>query len=322
MNRKRAFDLLKVAISVLLITFLLNQIGLGQTLEVLARANFYYLVAALTLFMLTVAIRAYRWQVLLTALEVKVPLSELTALYFVGFLFNNVLPSGFGGDAVRMYELSRYSRRGTEAVNTVLVDRFTGLIVLQAIALVGLAFGYRLVSSGVVVVTVLLFGGSLAVVWLLLSRGVAEFVGRRLKAFTFLAESKQAGQLKRLYESLHAYPAQAIWKALAVSFVFNISLIAVNYLIALALGVDISIWYFLVFVPLTSIILMIPISLNGLGVREVGYVTLFAQAGVPDSVAFSMSLLVYALAVLAGLVGGVVYILRGAREYLVEEEQQ
>jgi uncharacterized protein (TIRG00374 family) len=322
MNRKRVFDLLKVAISILLIAFLLNQIGLGQTLEVLTRANLYYLVAALALFMLTVAMRAYRWQVLLTGLGVEVPLSELTALYFVGFLFSNVLPSGFGGDVVRMYELSRSSRRGAEAVNTVLVDRFLGLIVLQAIALVGLAFGYRLVSPGVIVLTVLLFGGSLVVVWLLLNRRVAEFVGRRLQAFTFLTASKQAGQLQRLYESLHAYPAQAIWKALGISFVFNVSLIAVNYLIALALGVDISIWYFLLFVPLTSIIMMIPISLNGLGIREVGYVTLFAQAGVADSVAFSMSLLIYALSVLAGLVGGAVYILRGAREYLVEEEQR
>ncbi|MFB0545316.1 MAG: YbhN family protein, partial [Anaerolineae bacterium] len=134
-----------------------------------------------------------------------------------------------------------------------------------------------------------------------------------------LSQSKLAQQLQQLYESIHAYEARSIWKALSISFVFNIALIAMNYLIALALEVDIPIWYFLLFVPLTSIILMIPFSLGGLGIREAGYVALFAQAGVPDNVAFSMSLLIYAMTVVAGLIGGVIYAVRGAREYVTEE---
>ena len=340
MNRKRIFDLLKVGVSILLIVFLLKQIGLEQTVDTLAGANLYYLCGALVLFLLGIGLRAYRWQVLLISLGVEVPLEELTALYFVGFFFNNVLPSGFGGDVVKAYELSRYSRRVTEAINTILVDRFVGLVVLQGIALVALAFGHKLVSPGVTILTLLLFGGSLAVAWLLLNRRLWRWVGESLKAlsgdkgesplssssergarplWSALSQSKLAQQLQQLYESIHAYEARSIWKALSISFVFNIALIAMNYLIALALEVDIPIWYFLLFVPLTSIILMIPFSLGGLGIREAGYVALFAQAGVPDNVAFSMSLLIYAMTVVAGLIGGVIYAVRGAREYVTEE---
>ncbi|MGQ9625431.1 MAG: lysylphosphatidylglycerol synthase transmembrane domain-containing protein [Anaerolineae bacterium] len=324
-NRKRLFDLLKIALSILLIVFLLQQIGLGNTLAVLSQANVYYLMAALFLFLLGVVLRAYRWQTLLCSLGLKISLSELTALYFVGFLFSNVLPSGFGGDVVKMYELSRSSHRATESVNTVFADRFFGLIVLQAFAFLALPFGYRLVSSGVLLLTLVLFAFSLAVACLLFSRALWRWLDPIMGKF--LPEKskeertwvgKLAFQMRKLYDSFHNYESRAIFKVLSISFLFNLTLIAVNYFIALALRVDIPIWYFLLFVPLTSVILMIPISLNGLGIREAGYVALFAQAGVPESVAFSMSLLIYAMTVLTGLIGGVIYVLRGTREYISE----
>ncbi len=73
----------------------------------------------------------------------EVPLRRLLYLYYVGNFFNTFLPSGFGGDAVKMYELARYSRRGSESVGTVLVDRLTGIIVLFVMGLVVWPFVYR-----------------------------------------------------------------------------------------------------------------------------------------------------------------------------------
>jgi len=98
MNRKRFLDLAKVIVSLILIFFLLREIGLQETLEKLLQVHPGYLLAALIVALLGVVVRAYRWQVLLSALEVEVPLGQLTALYFIGFLFTNVLPTGFGGD--------------------------------------------------------------------------------------------------------------------------------------------------------------------------------------------------------------------------------
>jgi uncharacterized membrane protein YbhN (UPF0104 family) len=123
-------------------------------------------------------------------------------------------------------------------------------------------------------------------------------------------------QLRELYESVHACGLRAIGGALAISFVFNVLLIAVNYLIALSLGVKIPLWYFLLFIPLISFLLVLPISLSGLGVREGGYIYLFAQAGVSAPLALAMSLLFYALNVAAGLIGGVLYAFEGARGYV------
>jgi len=333
MNRKRLLDLAKVIVSLILIFLLLREIGLQETLEKLLQVQPGYLLAALVVALLGVVVRAYRWQILLSALEVEVPLGQLIALYFIGFLFTNVLPTGFGGDPIRMYELSRYTHKTAESAGTVLADRFFGLIVLQAMAVVALAFGYQLVEPWMIAFTVLLFVVSLVTVWLLLNRRLWQSLGERLKPLASLdqkqgsvlspALSKAEGiaeGLKRFYESLHGYNIAAVGKTLGVSLVFNISLITMNYLLGLSLGTRISIWYYFLFVPITSIVTLLPVSFAGLGVREGAYVFLFTQAGMPRETALSLSLLVYVVNIFApGLIGGVIYVLKGARDYAAKE---
>jgi uncharacterized protein (TIRG00374 family) len=333
MNRKRFLDLAKVIVSLILIFLLLREIGLQETLKKLLQVHPGYLLAALVVALLGVVVRAYRWQVLLSALEVEVPLGQLTALYFIGFLFTNVLPTGFGGDPIRMYELSRYTHRAAESAGTVLADRFFGLIVLQAMAVVALAFGYPLVEPWMIAFTVLLFVGSLVGVWLLLNRRLWQKLGGRLKPLAALGQkqgailSKVEGKaegiatgLKRFYESLHGYSTPAVGKTLSVSLVFNILLITMNYLLGLSLGDRVSIWYYFLFVPITSIVTILPVSFAGLGVREGAYVFLFTQAGMPRETALSLSLLIYIISIFApGLIGGVIYVLKGARDYAAEE---
>jgi uncharacterized protein (TIRG00374 family) len=335
MNRKKFLDLAKVIVSLILIFLLLRGIGWRETLEKLLQIQPGYLLAALVVALLGVVVRAYRWQVLLSALEVEAPLGQLTALYFIGFLFTNVLPTGFGGDPIRMYELSRYTHRAAEAAGTVLADRFFGLIVLQAMAVVALAFGYQLVEPWMIAFTVLLFVGSLVAVWLLLNRRLWQSLGERLVSLGQKQRpvlSKTVGQvgnlsiaegLKRFYESFHGYSIPAVGKTLGVSLVFNILLITMNYLLGLSLGDRVSIWYYLLFVPITSIVTILPVSFAGLGVREGAYVFLFTQAGMPRETALSLSLLVYVISIFTpGLIGGIIYVLKGARDYAAGETLQ
>jgi len=338
MNRKRLLDLAKVIVSLILIVLLLREIGLQEIWEKLLHVHPGYLLAALVVALLGVVVRAYRWRVLLSALEIEVPLGQLTALYFIGFLFTNVLPTGFGGDPIRMYELSRYTHRAAESAGTVIADRFFGLIVLQAMAVAALAFSYQLVEPWMIAFTVLLFAGSLVAVGLLLNRRLWQSLGAHLRPLASLAQkqggipSKIAGRvgnlsvakgLERFYESLRGYNASAVGKTLGVSLVFNILLITMNYLVGLSLGDRVSIWYYFLFVPITSIVTMLPVSFAGLGVREGAYVFLFTQAGMPRETALSLSLLVYVVSILApGLIGGVIYVLKGARDYATGESLQ
>ena len=103
-------------------------------------------------------------------------------------------------------------------------------------------------------------------------------------------------------------------RAVVIGVLLNGMVIAINVLIARSLGVDIPLGYFFLFVPIITSLLMLPVSMSGLGVREGAYVYLFAQAGVPSSQALTMSLLVYASNVATGLVGGALYALQGLYE--------
>lgn len=312
MNRKQLLNILKIVVSVGLLIFIFSTIDLPAFLRVLQEANAGWLLAALVVMMLGVVIRAWRWKILLDAIGVRVSLGELTAIYFIGFLFNNLLPSGLGGDAMRMVELNRHSQRGSDAVTSVLVDRFLGLSALQAIALLALLSDWGSIPPAVAYFTVLIFVGGLAGGLLLINRRLYLTLRARWRLFRRITQIKMVGNL---FESFQRYPLPALGKSYLVSLLFNLSLITMNIFIGLALGAEASLAQYAVFVPITSLVLVIPISFAGLGVREEAYRQLFGQVDVPAEIAVAMSLMVYFLGnICTGIVGGVVYLVRSARE--------
>jgi glycosyltransferase 2 family protein len=319
LNRKRLFNLLKIVVSVVLIYIILRTVDVKALWEVVRQANLWLLLAALATTMCGVILRGYRWLILVRDQGVDATLRELTALWFVSFLFSNLLPSGIGGDAIKMYELSRSSERGAQAVSSVLVDRFMGLFASQAIALVALAFAWRLLPVQVVIFTVALFGVSMLVAWIVSSRSLWDTLVRWIPPLEKLLSIKM---VRALFDSLQSYSRPALVRAFLVGLGFNILLISMNILIGTALGARIPILYYLIFVPITSIVLIAPISFAGLGVREGTYVFLFSLAGMPQAVALSLSLLVYVIGTVSpGLVGGVIYLLRGTRSYQMVEDK-
>lgn len=310
----RAFDLLKAGLSLGLLLLLLATVDVRATIETLREAELRYVLAALSLYLIGIPLRAYRWQGLLSAHRVRVPLRRLSSLYFVGTFFNNILPTGVGGDVIRVYELARDGAGAVITASTVLVDRATGLLVLLAMALVSTIFARRLVSPSVVLIIAVVSLGAFAGVGLLFWDDLWRGVGRR---FLRLPAQRRIEDFSHL---LQVYRGGPVTRALFISLIFNLTLIAVNYLIALAVGVRVSLWYFLLFVPLISVTLLLPISISGLGVREGAYVLLFGQAGVAAPLALAMSLTFYALNVAIGLIGGVIYVIQGVRQWAVERE--
>lgn len=308
-KRDRTLSLLRIVVSLGLLALLLTQVDLGQTVQYLAGMDWLPFLAAQILYLGGVLVRAYRWGSLIWALGVQVSWWRLVALYFVGSFFSLVLPTGVGGDVVRMYELSQDSHQTAAAISSVLVDRFLGLFVLFAMALLALLAGPDLVPFQVRLIIALVFAGCLLGGALLLQRTWIESWGRRLGAGRLLGRFKI---LRELYDSLHLYGTAALLRATAASVVFNLMLIFTNYLLGLAVGIDLSLWYYFLFVPILSASLMIP-SIGGLGVREAAYVVLFGQAGVEADQALALALAYLATLILTGLIGAVVYIVQGVR---------
>ncbi len=317
MNRKQLFNVLKIVVSLTLLLYIFSTIDFKIFVATVSRANPWWLLVALGMMMLGVVIRAFRWKILLDAIGVVVPVGELTAIYFIGFLFNNLLPSGLGGDAIRMMELNRHTEHGSDAVTSVVVDRFLGLLALQAIALIALAFSWTIIPTIVAYFTIFIFTAMITAGLLLINRPLYLNLQAKIPLFRRITEIKT---LNKLFESFQQYPLPALGKSFLVSILFNISLITMNVFIGWAVGATASVAHYAIFVPITSLVLVIPISFAGLGIREEGYRQLFGQVGVPGEVAVAMSLLVYIFGnICTGLIGGVIYFLRGARGMVSEQ---
>ncbi len=316
MNRKQFFNILKIVISVALIYWILRGIDVQKLKAVLANAQIGWLFVALAFSLAGILARVKRWHVLLSSLAVRVPFWELTQIYFVGFLFNNLLPSGLGGDAIRMMELNRHSDRAGDAVTSVLVDRMVGLFGSLSLALVALVFRWNAVPLQIAVTAVVAILGIAVVAFLLIDTTVYNAL-RRISLFRTLTDVKF---ISGLFQSFQDYNLRTLARAYGFSLLLSAALIGMNFSIGTALGTRIALEYYLVFVPLASIVLILPISFAGLGVRESAYVYLFGQVGVVPAVALSLSLLVYFIGnVIPGLLGGAAYLWRGTQAMKSEE---
>ena len=308
LTRQRLINLAKVAVTAVLVAVIALTVDLSQLGCALVGADLAALLSALLIYQAGIFVRAYRWQVLLQAQGAAVPLPRLVGLYYVGTFFSNFLPTGLGGDVVKMYELRAHAD-GTRAVSTVLVDRAMGLLVLFALAAAALPFSAHLVPPTVVGSLVALIAGSALGVWLFLNRRLVEGLAARNGLFARLLADRRVASL---YASFHRYSRAAIIRSALASLAFNALLIAVHLCIARAVGVQVGVGQLLIFVPILSSFLLLPLSISGMGVREGGYVLLFGLAGVASAEAVAMSLLFYALNLVTGLAGAALYLYQNA----------
>jgi uncharacterized protein (TIRG00374 family) len=283
---------------------------LEQVLGHLRDMNWLLFGTALVLFLAGSLVRAYRWGTLIWSLGIQASWWRLVALYYVGAFFNLFLPTGLGGDAVKMYELSRDDGKAAEAISSVVVDRFVGLFVLFALAILALIGGYRLVGSEVLIAIAGVFVACLVAVALLLQRTWIETWGRRLGLDRLLGRIRI---LRELYASVRLYRTVDLLRATAASVAWNLMLILGNYLLGLAVGVDLSLYYYFLFIPIISVLLTLP-SIGGLGIREGAYVFLFSQVGVANSQALALAFAFDLALLINGLVGALIYLAQGMRE--------
>jgi uncharacterized protein (TIRG00374 family) len=309
-TRDRILNLLKVAVTVIGLAVVLLTQDLDSVAQVLRNINWFPFLGALLLFLIGSLVRAYRWGVLVWSLGISASWRRLVALYFVGAFFSMFLLTGVGGDAVKMYELAGDSHKAAASISSVLVDRFLGLFVLFAIALIALMGAYEVVSPEVRILIAVVFIACLVGVALLLQRTWIESLGRRLRLDQLLSRIKI---LRELYESIHMYSMQALLQATAASVVWNLILILGYFLLALSVGIELSLWYYFLFVPIISVVLLVP-SVGGLGIRDGATVLLFTRVGVGEAQALALALAYDLTLLIIGLIGGTIYLIQGMRE--------
>jgi hypothetical protein len=181
--------------------------------------------------------------------------------------------------------------------------------VLFALALLALLLGRELVPQEMRILIAVIFVASLVGAALILQRTWIADVGTRLGVDRVLGRIKI---LRELYESIYLYGTAALLKASGASLAWNLILVFGYYLLGLAVGIDLPLWYYFLLVPIISVVLMIP-SVGGLGVREGTTVLLFTQVGVSEPQALALALAYLVALWLISLSGGVLYLVQGMR---------
>ncbi len=298
--------LLKAAISLGLILFLLSRIDLAALGQVISHAHPGWIAATVLLFALSILLRTLRWGVLVKARSMDVSFWRLARWYYIGAFFNTLLPTGFGGDVVKSVYLANATDDAGGAVGTVVLDRLLGILVLLGIGAAAAPFSRAEISPWALGFILLAFFGGVSGFWLLRQRPLIRWLrGHLLNLLPQNLGQKLAAMhnLRSLYEALQDYDNLTLARAVGMSLIFNASWIIINMTAGQAVGVEASLVDYLVFVPLVSLALLLP-SIGGIGVRELSYVGLFTQIGAPPEQAIAMSLVIYLATVLTGLLGG------------------
>jgi hypothetical protein len=300
--------ILRVGISIALLVFLFGQVDGKALFRIIRGADIWLLLLAFLIFTLVYAVCLFRWEMLLKAVRVYLPVKRIIVSFSGGMFFNVFMPSTIGGDLVRSFDLAAHTKKGKEVVATVLLDRLSGYAGMVLVAVVAIIFGYRLVQDRAVVLIVLAIVALLALILLLLFNNF--FFSKINRFFHAPNGSRLMTAIKNTHQELYYFRQRKriLFLNLAYSIFIQVVAPVSYYLIAVALGIKTDIIYFFIFFPLIGAITLLPISIGGLGLRDATTIYFFAKAGMAKDAAFAISIMVFFYTLLLGALGGIIYV--------------
>jgi uncharacterized membrane protein YbhN (UPF0104 family) len=242
----------------------------------------------------------------------KVPITLFAAVesFVVALFFNNFLPTNIGGDLMRIRDTATLAGSSARATTVVVADRILGLIALAVVTTVaaGITASNRLGFSVFWIWTA--FGAAIvagSIVVLVMPEAL-----NRLTALTRMGDTWIGVQIRTLTNTLIAFrtaPA-ALGTAFGSAILVHLAIIACYVSVTAALRVTVGVWDMALIVPLSALVQAVPLSINGLGLREAAFTVLFGRIGVPRETALAVSLEATALILAFSLIGACAYILR------------
>lgn len=298
----------KLLVSGGLLYWMLAQSNLTTFANILQRTEVWLFVLAAGFFLLSNALGAFQWFLLLRGQALVVSLRQAVVFYWVGVFFNNVLLGNIGGDAIRIYDVRRLTGETSRAAAATFMDRFVGLFSTCCLALGACVLVAEVRRPGLVTMLVSVWSGLVVLLALGLSRRLGSQVERVLRRLP----ARVSGILGELRSNFVVYRHKApllvgVW---LVSLGVQFSRILVYWTAGTAVGLEVGLRFFIGFQPVAAIAAALPISVGGLGVREGVLVELFGGIGVEESLAFATSILGYGAGILASLLGGILFIVR------------
>jgi uncharacterized membrane protein YbhN (UPF0104 family) len=305
----------KLAVSVALLAWLFSRVDMAALWATARRASPAWMAIAFAIYALNVLLSVWRWWLLVEAQALDVSFRHLSSSFLVALFFNNFLPSNIGGDVIRIGDTAKAAGSKTLATTIVLVDRTMGMMGLVLVA----ACGASMVASAAGHVRLpiwpsWLWAGFLAGA----AVGVPMFwspagVGRLLQPLTIVHPEWVGVRIDNVTTTLERFRNHpgALASCFGGAVLVQVATVAFHFAIVHALGIHIGAFDLAVAVPLAGVLQMLPLSINGFGVREAAFCFYFSRIGLPCEQAILLSLSATALVMLFSLTGAAAYVARG-----------
>jgi len=299
---------MRLLVGVLLLALIVSRIGRPDLGAPPGPRLFGGIVAAALLLLLGQSVAALRWKVVLGSGSPR--WGYLTRLYIIGGFFSLFLPTVVGGDMVRAAAAAQATRRPGGVIASVLIDRALGALALAGYGLLGLLLAPELVSRLAVASRLRLPTAGVVLMGMAVAAILMLAAPRLLRVPRIGAAARDGWQALR---DLARSP-RALVTAILLGFVVQGLYILLWVLLAQAVRLPVAASTLLLAVPIVSVFAMMPVTLNGLGVREGAWLLLLGASGIPDSRIVGFSLLFFLTNLITGLVGGALFVVRGTGE--------
>ena len=301
--------LLRIGLSVCLLAWLISKTNPDDLLEAILDLSFYAWGVAFLMYLASQVVCSIRWYFLAHALDFSGLWSTYLKYYFVGMYFNLFLPTSVGGDVFKMHFISRGEPKKLRATYSLLADRLFGLAAMFLLGAGAVIIGHGILPhyfehllcvAGFFVIALLL---GLPMAYKLLS-SIWPKVGKRLAVLLVFWEKPKA-----------------LFAALSLSLVLQALGMGAVALLAKDMGLSPPLLFYFAAFPLVAILTVLPISFNGIGIREGGFIYFLGLKGISTEKALTLSLSFFAIQVVAGLIGGLAYSF-GFHKKLLEDYTQ
>jgi len=306
---------LRVLVSAVFIWVALRGIQLQGILNDLSGARLPWLAAGLLVLAVSYVFGALRWRLLAHGQDVELGFEGALRYSWIGMFFTNVLPSGFGGDAVRAWLAGRRAGALSRVTASVLMDRLVAAWALVAVGAIAVAFQYSRLPGVAIVACMLSATAVIAGSALLLAPAPAQMLSRATARWERLS-----GPIGRVGEGLSSYRGRwtLLTRAIAISLAAQLCVVAAAYLLARALGLRLDLGLLAACIPVVLLATAVPSAINGIGIREAVFRVLLVPAGVPAGQAVAFSLLTVIAGAIVSLPGAIAWIAMRRRARLDE----
>ncbi len=263
------------------------------------------LAATVPVYCASAAFQTWRWRVALRSRQIDLGAWPAARLILAGNFLSLFLPGSFGGDVYRVYGSYRQAASLLQSAGLVMLERYCGFLASFAMALAAMTFGdyYRRHTA-----LAILVGGLFLAVLLPLalgsSRWLASRADRTLRRLALVSAAELLARVSTALRSFVATPGLML-RVMALSAAMKLCVAAIIYLLGVGLGLPMSGIDLLVFLPIHTVVSALPVSVNGLGLREVNLVAFFIQMGQNAEQAASLAFLLLVWTYLAALPGGI-----------------